>query len=860
MKKNLLLLLALILFCSVKLSAQVNGPVVFCSNATENFQTALSGGYAWSISPSSGTNISTPSAQTTNITFGTAVQYTITVVTSAPTNTFVLTVDNNTPADPTVSPQTICEGSNAILSATGTGTMAWYNVASGGTTLGTGTTYSTPALFVTTTFYVESSNAGCISNRVPVTVSVNPAPNISINGLSTICSGNGVSLTTTINSGGPISAYLWQPGSLTTSNITPTPAVSTTYTLTATNSMGCQAVFTQPVTVNSTPTVTVNSSSICNGSSASLNASGATTYSWAPATGLSSTTGTSVTANPAFTTTYTITGTSSGCSSTETSTVTVYALPTITANSQTVCQGQNATLTAAGGLSYTWTPGGMTSSSVNVSPATTTIYTVTGISAQGCVNSGTGMVTVNALPTITANNSTICAGSAATLTAAGGMTYVWNTGATTSSIMVYPPFTSSYTVTGADVNGCSNSAIGIVTVNALPSVDAGLDQSICEYSDVTLSGSGGGVIAATWAPSGGATEATTFNYTATPLATTAYVFTGVDANGCSNTDTVVITLIPAKNITGTITSTVGTVTGDAYLLKYNSVQLAFDTFEVQPLITNQYLFSSIPAEDFLVKIVPDTAIHTTLVPTYYGDVYQWDSAVIVSHSCASDFQADITIIELPVNTGTGFISGHIIEDAGFGQRLGGGHNHIMAPGGPLKGIDIKLGKNPGGGIQARTMSDSLGYYEFNNLPDDTFKIYVDIPGLPMDSSYIFTISAGNDSHTGLDFFADSNSVFPIENAVGLANLNPAKETAVSVFPNPAKQNVKIQFVTQDGNAGIELINAQGSSVFSKELKALAKGKHELQVDLDQLNLVAGVYLVRIITEHSSEIKKLIVTD
>ena len=126
---------------------------------------------------------------------------------------------------------------------------------------------------------------------------------------------------------------------------------------------------TSTVTVNASPTVSVNSPTFCSGGSAvSVTASGASTYSWSPATGLSATTGTTVNANPASTTIYTVTGTSvQGCTATATSTVTVgtgVPTPTVSISPASVCSGVTATLTA--------TPANLTPTANNYSFSTGT--------------------------------------------------------------------------------------------------------------------------------------------------------------------------------------------------------------------------------------------------------------------------------------------------------------------------------------------------------------------------------------------------------------------------------------------------------------------------------------------------------
>ena len=169
--------------------------------------------------------------------------------------------------------------------------------------------------------------------------------------------------------------------------VTFTPGVTTNYTVTGTDVNGCTN--TDPVTVTVLANAPINAGAdavICIGASAPLTATGGISYTWSPATGLSATTGNTVTANPTATTTYTVVGTdASGCIGTDQVLVTVNPLPTVNAGAdQSVCAGASVTLNATGANTYSWSP--VITNGVSFVPASTTTYTVTGTSAAGCIN------------------------------------------------------------------------------------------------------------------------------------------------------------------------------------------------------------------------------------------------------------------------------------------------------------------------------------------------------------------------------------------------------------------------------------------------------------------------------------------
>ncbi len=99
------------------------------------------------------------------------------------------------PAPPTnatpPSNQNICTGQSTILSASGSGTLGWYNAPSGGNWLSGGTNYTTPILSSTTTYYVQDSTCAASLTRTSIPVNVYPIPNPTITGQTNLCVNSG---------------------------------------------------------------------------------------------------------------------------------------------------------------------------------------------------------------------------------------------------------------------------------------------------------------------------------------------------------------------------------------------------------------------------------------------------------------------------------------------------------------------------------------------------------------------------------------------------------------------------------------------------------------------------------------------
>lgn len=285
-----------------------------------------------------------------------------------------------------------------------------------------------------------------------------------VNTNNPICTAANINFSTTVSSGTTTVNYSWAgPNSFTSAVQNPVIsgaqlANAGTYTLTADDLFGCIQTVLVTVSVNVTPTVTVNSGTICSGNNFIMTPSGAITYSYS---------GGSATVTPLTNTNYNVTGFSAnGCTNVATSSVIVNTTPTISVNSGSVCSGTSFTIVPSGANTYTIQGG-----NAIVSPLSNTSYTVIGTSTQNCIsaNTVTSNINVVASPTVNATSSAtnlICAGNNASLTANGATSYTWNTTATTSIIVVSPTVTTTYSVTGANAAGCVNTAILTQSVSA----------------------------------------------------------------------------------------------------------------------------------------------------------------------------------------------------------------------------------------------------------------------------------------------------------------------------------------------------------------------------------------------------------
>lgn len=449
---------------------------------------------------------------------------------------------------------TICAGDNATLSASGSGTIEWFD---GMTSLGTGTSMNVSPS-TTTSYTATLTDANGCTDTKSITVTVNSGVDANFAYPSnTICIGS-ANVAPTVNTSGGIfttnvSGLVFTNSS--TGEIDMTNSIAGTYDITYTIAGTCGNASTQQVTITSSPVATFSypSNIFCqnDGTTAPVFGTGASAGTFSSTVGLSINAATGIidltsSLEGSYLINNQISASGSCPAISESYSITVNATPTVNAGvDESICVGDQLTLTATNvtpvGATITWD--NSVSDGIAFTPAATNTYTVTADN-NGCTITDDILVEVNVTPTVTAGaDQSICNGTSLTLSATSTPTSAvvsWDNGVN-DGVPFSPTSTQTYTVTSNN-NGCIATDQLLITVNPTPIVDAGQDQNICIGQDVTLIASG---TATTYLWDNNVTDGVPF----TPnVGTTVYTLTG-EANGCSAIDQIVVTVYSLPSVT-----------------------------------------------------------------------------------------------------------------------------------------------------------------------------------------------------------------------------------------------------------------------------------------------------------------------
>ncbi|MFN5209259.1 MAG: PKD domain-containing protein, partial [Bacteroidota bacterium] len=394
------------------------------------------------------------------------------------------------------------------------------------------------------------------------TVQVNRPPSVSINAISDFCAENAIIPSAIFDGcGSTINTYTWTFTGGTPANsalINPTPvqynsAGNFSVSVTVSNACGSSSA-NEGFTVLPKPSVSISPStaSVCQGQTINLTAGGANSYTWSPASTLSSSNSSNVTATPFSSTVYNVIGVTGLCSDTAQLNVQVLPNPVVSVfvANPTLCEGETTNLTASGASTYAWTPTASlnTSSGASViaSPDINTTYTVTGTAANGCSSTQNVSVNVNPLPVVSAGTSQqFCnTNQLQTLTGFSPPGGIWSGAGVNTSGGFTPSAAGNGTwmlvYTYTDGNGCVDTSRINVIVSSPSLVNAGTGFSICELSTPTIL-SGASPINGTW--SGNGVTGNSFNPGTAGVGQVILTYTE-GTGSCAISDTIRVQVLP----------------------------------------------------------------------------------------------------------------------------------------------------------------------------------------------------------------------------------------------------------------------------------------------------------------------------
>jgi hypothetical protein len=512
----------------------VSGTQTLCSGGSTTL--TVSGGansYTWYPSSTTGSVmvVSSPAA---------SIVFTVVGSTSACVNSRTVAVSVIPVPTLTLNSPTVCSGGSAQLTAQGACTYTWMP----GNLTGTSITQSPSG---TTQYSVTGSCGGCSAMQTTtLTVTNLPTVNVSIAPNGSLCAGGTATLTAT-----GAANYSWSAGG-SGSQLVVTPSTNTGYTVTGANGP-CSSTASAMVQVGASTlaiTFAPSPATLCAGSTLTLTALGATSYTW---TGGGA--NTDLVVSPATNTTYTVSGTNGACSATASIMASVIPVPTVVVSASpagSVCAGTSVTLAATGASQYAWSDNSQ-APTVVITPTVSSVVTVTG-SAQGCshvVNVPVALSGSTLGLNVTASAHTICSGSTVTLTASGLGTYTWNTGTNFPSIVVSPTTSTAYTMVGHS-GPCAGQTV--IAISVLPGGPIQLSvqpsPTVCAGNAATLSASGNYSLF-TWSTGGSGSVIQVL-----PAGASTYtVFGAAATGGCAGSATVTVYTAPSPVSALSVTNT-----------------------------------------------------------------------------------------------------------------------------------------------------------------------------------------------------------------------------------------------------------------------------------------------------------------
>ncbi|MEO6047601.1 MAG: hypothetical protein ABIQ57_09000 [Candidatus Kapaibacterium sp.] len=739
----------------------------------------------------------------------------------------------------------ICKGNSISLSTVQQpGNIYHWSPATGLSCTDCPSPLATPDSTIDYTLTVTGQN-GCSATAILRVTVLGPVPHDPHND-TTICVGGFAILNATDGN-----SWKWIPTTgLSCSDCQRTiarPTTTTTYTVIVAGIGGCTR--TDSMTVTIAPAMIADAGSdttICAGGNTTLHASDGKSWQWIPADGLRCANCREPIAAPSATTTYhvIITGTS-GCSASDSVTVSVIPAIGSTHRMDTICPGGTISLRARDGKRWSWTP--ITDLSCAdcrepiAAPSITTTYLAQITGSGGCPALDSFTVVVASVPIADAGNDTaICAGTSAMLHASNGKSWQWIPAgglrcADCREPIASPAITTTYHVTITNSAGCAGVDSVTVTVIPQPFADAGNDTTICAGERIALHATGGSQYH--WSPAAGLSCTDCADPIASPEIATRYLLTAYNALGCPAFDSVMISISSPRLVDAG---------SDTSICIGESVQLH---------ATGGDLYRWSPADGLSCDDCDDPIASPSRTITY-------QLTAIETNGCAASFDSVMIIVREPniihahiprdlhALPGTAIRVPILIDDPDAIATIDSYNLHLRFRPGMIRIRDILTDETASAGWIIADRRDTIGAMALtmhrlsqtttrgDTLLLITMQAYV---GDSVASELPFTIDPDHSSCTSLMV---SPGLFHLDSICGLSHrlieAIAGKYALKQTAPNPFSPPTTIEFsIALDGPTTLVITNERGEIIATLLNEYLQPGSYA--VTWDAANVPSGLY-------------------
>lgn len=248
--------------------------------------------------------------------------------------------------------------------------------------------------------------------------------------------------------------------------------------------------------------------------------------------------------------------------------------------------------------------------------------------------------------------------------------------------------------------------------------------------------------------------------------------------------------------------------------------------------------------DLALMVDPDPIIYPIVAAGYYPSSHSWSGALPIVDVCGANLDKHITLLE-PMNfNGSNTFSGTVFQSSGPGK--------MEAEEDPIPLIDVVVEKTPPGQAQGRVSTNEQGQYQFDFVPnsDTTYTLYVNLPGVPVMTTYEILVDMGNEFFGNLDFCVNEDTteinICQTQEPVVTGDQPESNSENILLYPNPSNGIFTIETRKfARSNSQILITDLTGRLIFAKQYDATP-------YSINMVNLAAGYYVVKLSNDIRSE--------